>query len=239
MNRDLSMSFLFSFCLHFLLLISLTFIVTQIPSKETFFTEITVIGISPYGNGLGKKGAVIPSEPIAAVAQKPIPSIFEKKDIKQTDDGTILPKVDPRTDEYIKKLRETIPIGVALSSVSPTSAVNENNFGFGEDSKEPGVPWGSPNAIGPLAQRGVKTRIIPDYPEWAREKNIEGKVTLGIIVTPCGNVKEDIKIIQKSGFKELDDLAIKSMKKWVFEQLPNYIKQEDQYGTISFKFDLK
>lgn len=238
MNRDLTVSFLASFLLHFSALLALSMLVTQSPSKEAFFTEITVIGVSPYGSGLGKKNVVVQKESVVSRPTKPDTAITSDNPVKQSDEGTILPKAEPRTDEYINKLRETVPIGVAVSSVAPTSPVREDDFGFGDDSKQPGVPWGNPNVTGSLAQRAIKLRHIPEYPDWAKKKGIEGKVKLGIIVTPSGSVKEEVEVLQKSGYKELDDLAALSIKKWIFEPLPVYIKQENQYGVISFRFDL-
>ncbi len=91
---------------------------------------------------------------------------------------------------------------------------------------------------GPLADRKVLSRDVPPYPEWAREKGVEAAVTLQFTVTPEGDVKDNILVARTSGYPQLDELAMGSLRKWKFVPLP-----PDQYreevGTITFNFSVR
>ena len=58
------------------------------------------------------------------------------------------------------------------------------------------------------------TQVQPIYPEFAREAQIQGKVTLHVLVGKDGRVK-NVKIIK--GVKGLDEAAVYAIKKWVFK----------------------
>ena len=54
----------------------------------------------------------------------------------------------------------------------------------------------------------------PVYPEFAREAQIQGKVTLHVLVGKDGRVK-NVKVIR--GVTGLNDAAVEAVKKWVFK----------------------
>ncbi len=58
------------------------------------------------------------------------------------------------------------------------------------------------------------TRVEPAYPEFAREAQIQGKVTLHVLVGKDGRVKS-VKVIK--GVTGLNDAAVDAIKKWVFK----------------------
>ena len=58
------------------------------------------------------------------------------------------------------------------------------------------------------------TRVEPAYPEFAREAQIQGKVTLHVLVGKDGRVK-NVKVIK--GVTGLNDAAVEAIKKWVFK----------------------
>ena len=58
------------------------------------------------------------------------------------------------------------------------------------------------------------TRVEPAYPEFAREAQIQGKVTLHVLVGKDGRVK-NVKVIK--GVTGLNDAAVDAIKKWVFK----------------------
>jgi len=72
----------------------------------------------------------------------------------------------------------------------------------------------------PLRISGVvmQTKVIhavpPKYPEAARQKNIQGIVTLDVVIGPKGDV-ESAKLTD--GPKELAKAAIDSVKQWRYE----------------------
>jgi len=58
------------------------------------------------------------------------------------------------------------------------------------------------------------TRVEPAYPEFAREAQIQGKVTLHVLVGKDGRVK-NVKVIK--GVTGLNEAAVDAIKKWVFK----------------------
>lgn len=56
---------------------------------------------------------------------------------------------------------------------------------------------------------------IPFYPSYAKQKGIEGKVLLDVIVTKEGKALE-VQIAKSSGSKMLDKAALKAVKNWRF-----------------------
>jgi TonB family protein len=57
----------------------------------------------------------------------------------------------------------------------------------------------------------------PDYPDDAREKEIEGKVRVSVDIDAEGNVM-DVKIASSSGHVELDEAAIDKAREWKFDR---------------------
>lgn len=58
------------------------------------------------------------------------------------------------------------------------------------------------------------TQVEPSYPEFAREAQIQGKVTLHVLVGKDGRVK-NVKVIK--GVTGLNEAAVDAIKKWVFK----------------------
>jgi protein TonB len=58
------------------------------------------------------------------------------------------------------------------------------------------------------------TRVLPVYPEFAREARIEGKVVLHVLVGKDGRVKRVNVIRSVAG---LDEAAMYAVKHWVFK----------------------
>jgi TonB family protein len=231
-------SFGYSILIHIILLLISSFIYlsTPFPSRVSF-TEITVIGVSPLGNGLGMK--ISPHVKEAIAGRKIVGKNIYQPEGKKSESGVVLPKIKGKTEEEIVSLRKTLPIGIQEYPQEVKSSCEIGDVGISTDTGKVGVPWGKPNITGVVAQRGIRKEVIPEYPEWARRKGIEGEIIVGIYVTPSGKVKDNVELIKKSGCKELDEIVINAVKKWEFDPLPPYIKQEDQYGHIPFRFKLK
>jgi len=58
------------------------------------------------------------------------------------------------------------------------------------------------------------TTVLPAYPEFARDAQIQGKVVLHVLVGKDGRVK-NVKVMRS--VKGLDLAAVEAMKKWVFK----------------------
>ncbi|MFC1478925.1 energy transducer TonB, partial [Candidatus Margulisiibacteriota bacterium] len=80
--------------------------------------------------------------------------------------------------------------------------------------------------------------ITPEYPEWAVEQGIETEVSIEFWVNPKGKVKKS-KIIQRSGYLELDIIAKRALGQWLFDPLEARLPQKDQWGTVLIKYRLE
>jgi len=90
---------------------------------------------------------------------------------------------------------------------------------------------------GPLANRVILRRIIPEYPTWAEEQGIVGSVRLYITVTKDGMVRSTIRITKTSGSAELDRLAVDALKQWRFSPIPS-TEESSEWGIVTFFFSL-
>ena len=72
---------------------------------------------------------------------------------------------------------------------------------------------------GKIMQSRLVHRVPPDYPQEAREKGIEGTVSLEILVGPNGTIGQ-IEVI--SGNPVLTKAAIDAVRQWKYD--PTYIK---------------
>ena len=79
------------------------------------------------------------------------------------------------------------------------------------------------------AERKVKSRVEPVYPDIARKMGITGNVKLQVVVSPNGVVKET-KVI--GGHPILVNAAVDAVKKWRFETA-----SAESTGTVEFRFD--
>lgn len=91
---------------------------------------------------------------------------------------------------------------------------------------------------GPLQNRSIVSRVIPPYPAWAQAKGIEASVTLQLTVSPDGEVRSTILVLRTSGYPQLDQSAVDSLRQWRFGPLPPD-QQRDEVGTITFQFSVQ
>jgi TonB family protein len=91
---------------------------------------------------------------------------------------------------------------------------------------------------GPISQRQILSKVLPKYPDWALARGISGAVMIRLWVMPDGTVKETMTIEQSSGYPELDQLVINSLRRWKFVPLDKSVVQEVQWGLITFRFCL-
>jgi|UniRef100_A0A7V3RIE5 TonB family protein len=89
---------------------------------------------------------------------------------------------------------------------------------------------------GPIAERQILKKMLPQYPAWCLQKGISGVVKIRIEVNPEGSVRENIRVEISSGYPDLDQSVVNAVKAWLFAPLPSNVKQEIQWGIITFKF---
>lgn len=88
---------------------------------------------------------------------------------------------------------------------------------------------------GPLSSRKVVKSYVPEYPAWARAKNIEADVAISFTVSPSGGISGKPAIERTSGYSELDQICLEILKQWKFSPLAG---EQDQWGVITFRFTL-
>jgi protein TonB len=88
------------------------------------------------------------------------------------------------------------------------------------------------------AAASPKQRIKPKYPRGARRRGEEGMVKLSVGVDVFGAVS-GVSITLSSGFKELDEAAVKAVKKALFTPASADGRSVDSTVALTFVFKLK
>ncbi|HEY7993349.1 MAG TPA: energy transducer TonB [Candidatus Eremiobacteraceae bacterium] len=75
------------------------------------------------------------------------------------------------------------------------------------------APAASPTTAAPeqIIETDFIRKVTPDYPEIAKDENIEGTVTVRITIGPDGQVEAAV-VVQSSGSTQLDDAALKAAR---------------------------
>ncbi len=109
---------------------------------------------------------------------------------------------------------------------------------MGSSTGSGGGALGASQGTGPAGGAGRKVRYQEplEYPEWAKEKGIVAKVVLRFKVHPNGAVDSQIIMRRTSGWRRLDELAIKAMRNYLFEPLPPNAPQVAQWGEVALNF---
>jgi TonB family protein len=103
--------------------------------------------------------------------------------------------------------------------------------------------------IGELNNRRVIHHELPEYPLWAEEEGISGRVKLAFRVNSQGEVYPNVWLKETVGNPEIDQAAITALKHWKFAPLkdpgsvppPSDMVSEatpGQAGVINFNFML-
>jgi len=88
---------------------------------------------------------------------------------------------------------------------------------------------------GPAGDRKLIYREPLDYPDWAKEKALEGTIRIKFWVDPDGKIVLT-NIITSSGSPELDLYAEQRFRRWAFEPVRT---DKQAWGLITFRFYLK
>ena len=109
---------------------------------------------------------------------------------------------------------------------------------MGTDAGEGGGPSGpAAGAGGPGGSgRALRYQEPLEYPDWAKEQGIDAKVVLRFKVDPDGTVDSQIIVPRTSGWRQLDELAIRSLRNYLFEPLPVGVPRVPQWGELTFHF---
>lgn len=91
---------------------------------------------------------------------------------------------------------------------------------------------------GPVGDRKITKRKLPEYPPWAEEKGITAMVKIYFTVKSDGSIRSNMRIMQSSGYAELDDLAKAALKEWRFSATSADSSESAAWGVITFRFTL-
>lgn len=101
---------------------------------------------------------------------------------------------------------------------------------------KPAEPAPAP-VLPPRAEAGQLSNPAPVYPNLSRRLREQGIVVLDILIKADGTVGE-IKIKTSSGFKRLDDTAVKAVKQWRYQPATQGDKKIDFWYEQPVEFNL-
>lgn len=91
---------------------------------------------------------------------------------------------------------------------------------------------------GPISERKILRKVLPRYPDWALKKGISGTIIIRLWVTPEGDVRENMEVVESSGYPDLDRSVLVALAGWKFAPLPENVKKEPQWGLVTIRFEL-
>ena len=83
----------------------------------------------------------------------------------------------------------------------------------------------------------VVRQVKPDYPESAKKERVQGNVMLAVVVKKDGTVGD--VTVKKALHPELDEAAVRAMKKWEFKPGTKDGKAVDVAVDVEMTFNLK
>ncbi|MCF8068904.1 MAG: TonB family protein [Desulfobacterales bacterium] len=191
-----------------------------------------------------------PDKPKQAVIQKPAVPIekkIEKKPVKKPEPIEI-----PKPDETVKKEE---PEKKPVEPVMVQEAVEDKKVSEPEakpDQSEPQIQAEAESFSEPVeavdvinSQAVIKeatplyiSNPKPEYPQPARKRGYQGVVVLDVLVDVKGR-PSDMKVHTSSGHRVLDQAALKTVKRWLFEpgQRGNIPIETRVYVPIRFELN--
>lgn len=91
---------------------------------------------------------------------------------------------------------------------------------------------------GPIGNRTILRKVIPQYPAWAEEQGIIGSVRIYFTVAADGTVRSNLRVTKTTGYPQLDQLGLDALKQWRFAPAPASTDEGSQWGIITFNFSL-
>jgi TonB family protein len=177
--------------------------------------EPLIVSLTPgRGGGTGPTGAEIPA---ATPGGRAGTSLAPAK-------AAVKGQVSIATPEFVPVGRRPRRSGEELMGTGPA--------GEGGGPASPIMGEGAGGSGG----RRLRYQEPLEYPEWAKEQGIDAKVQLEFTVNPDGSVDPHIIVRRTSGWRQLDELAMKALRQFLFEPLPPGAAQHAQRGELTFHF---
>jgi len=175
-----------------------------------------------------------PLEPIAAV--RPVyPPLAKTADIQ----GKVALQVVVGTDGSVSDIKvasgHPLLVKAALEAVQKWRYAPMDEPAVTDVTIDFALPKGD-NADGILAPPMLIFRPSPPYPNDAKLAKLQGAVVLEVMIAADGTVRDD-KVINSLD-KELDDIALKTVKRWKFLPALKAGKPVESKSTVSVNFKL-
>lgn len=150
-----------------------------------------------------------PEEPKPVPEPKPKPEPQPKKVVEKPK-PTPLPEpvVEAPPSEKAISQEEAVEQEEEAAPPQPQPPPQQASTPSAEENKSAGAP-----VTPPREDANLVNNPRPAYPSMSRRLREQGTVVLEVLILADGSVG-DVKINQSSGFKRLDDTAVKAVRKW-------------------------
>jgi TonB family protein len=134
---------------------------------------------------------------------------------------------------------EEAPIKLETKPIEKREKVIERKVKEEASSPLPSAPKQSAIILsGPISERKILRKVLPRYPDWALKKGISGTIVIRLWVSPEGDVRENVEVVESSGYPDLDQAVVSALLCWKFAPLPENVKKENQWGLVTVRFVL-
>ena len=234
MNITFLKSLIISFGFHALAITLFLMDGKEFKKSEASMTEIIILS-STETNKIEKKKTNI---------QKATKKNKDLRD-KITKQNNLVSSVEKNENEFYKASKVNLTLNNIKKKNFDNSFLENNSYKNLDNAKKPlndGIKNFSENqntkstfASSATYKIGSAKNPHPTYPLIARKKGWEGRVIIQVEIDREGNVSE-IKVLESSGFKVLDNASLKTLKKWKFRPAKIGNKFVDDTLNIPVKF---
>lgn len=145
-----------------------------------------------------------------------------------------------RRPDQVADTQERALEHVAAAGSAPEGVRNEKVRSSGASPAE-GEGGGAGGETYQALQAALHEALLPrlDYPLLARRRGWEGRVRVGLIVEPDGDLR-DVHVVESSGFKVLDRAAVKDLKEvGTLTAGNNWLGDEEMDVTLPVQYRLR
>lgn len=168
------------------------------------------------GPAEGRLGSAPPSYHAAAPALRSVPQAEPARRRAAAHHMTTHRKLRSKPIKHEVLAAPVIASGAGTSQFSNEISSNHRTGAAGQQPSGRVKGQGGSPIPGDLVDQppALLSSVIPDYPEAARDRGIEGIVLLEIVVAKSGSVEHDVTVIES--IPSLDQAAITAVRRWRF-----------------------
>lgn len=224
-KKNLLLRCFFASLLIYITGLSLFSLVLPAPKPESKPIEVSLLPASAAPEKIELAGSVPTYEiPKVTLGNEKIALVREQKPIRMSTEEFA------GSPQYVPITKVSYKLSVPEFEVKLPDIISFTSLEKGIDQTS-----GNGDIEGPAGTRKLIYREQPDYPEWAKEKGIEGNVRIKFWVDPDGKVVLT-DLLTSSGSPELDVYAEQVLRKYLFEPVNT---DKEAWGIITFRFRLK